>query len=282
MKIYLEDEVPQGTPAWHQLRLGRPTASQAHRIITAVKGDLSKQRVAYGYQLVAERILQEPFATRVSNLPWVIEGKEREATARDAYAEIMGVELQRVGFIATDDGRWGCSPDSLIVADGRRGGLEIKAPTEVVQVGYLIEGGPGESYRQQTQMQCQVAQLEYNDFFSFHPRMPPVRVRLTADEEYIKKLEAALREFADELDDWEKRVRAMGYFSPAAAVKTEAARTANAIMADPASLEALGTILIRDGEEGLEAALEGLPLEERQRVREAIEGEQMVARMGAG
>ena len=36
-------DVEQNTPEWEAVRLGKPTASEFHRIITAVKGDLSEQ-----------------------------------------------------------------------------------------------------------------------------------------------------------------------------------------------------------------------------------------------
>ena len=45
MKFY---DVEQGSARWYQLRLGRPTTSNFHRIVTA-KGEPSKQALAYMY-----------------------------------------------------------------------------------------------------------------------------------------------------------------------------------------------------------------------------------------
>ncbi|MEJ0017483.1 MAG: lambda exonuclease family protein [Acetobacteraceae bacterium] len=281
MKIYLDHEVPQGSVQWHAIRLGIPTASRAKDVITAVKGDLSEARHKYGYQLIAERILREPFATDVGHLQWVIHGKERESEAANAYADIMGVELTKVGFVSIDSGRWGCSPDRLVLTEGVRGAAEIKAPSEVVQIGYLLEGGPGKDYRQQVQMQISVCDLNWADFFSHNERCPPLRARFHPDDAYIKKLEAALRTFADELDDGEERIRRLGLFSPAAKLANDADRMADAMIADIDRLRSLQETLDKGGDAEFVAALGTMPREQQQRVREAIEANQALLRMGA-
>lgn len=278
-KIYLEQEYPQGSAAWHALRLGIPTASRCSDLVTPVKGDLSKSRFKYAYQLVAERVLREPLATDIGHLPWIIEGKEKEAEAAQMYAEITGAELVKVGFVAADHGRWGCSPDRLITNTGR-GAVEIKAPTEVVQIGYLL-GGPGDDYRPQCQMQILVCDLEWVDFFAHNPRMPPVQMRYQPDGGYIKKIEDALSTFADELDDMEKRVRAMGYFAPAAKLEDDAERLANMLIADIDRMRGLQDILDREGDDAFRAALGTMPREQQQRVREAIEANKNLLRAEA-
>lgn len=280
MKIYLETDAPQGSATWHRVRMGIPTASRAKDIITAVKGDLSEARHKYGYQLIAERILQEPFTSDIGHLPWIIHGKEREDEAANAYAEIMGVELTKVGFVTIDSGRWGCSPDRLVLSDAR-GACEIKAPSEVVQIGYLLEGGPGKDYRQQCQMQIAVCNLNWTDFFSHNERCPPVRVRFQPDDAYIKKLETALRIFADELDESEAKVRAMGLFAQAAVLRSDGDRMADMLIADIDRLRGLQQILDKEGEAEFQAALGELPFEQKQRVREAIEGIKQLMRVEA-
>jgi hypothetical protein len=276
VKIYLEEEVPQGSAEWHRVRMGIPTASRAKDVITAVKGDLSEARHKYGYQLIAERVLQEPFTVDIGHLPWVIHGKERETEAANAYAEIMGYETVKVGFVTTDSGRWGCSPDRLIPSI--KGAVEIKAPSEVVQIGYLLEGGPGKDYKQQCQMQIAVCDLNSAHFFSHNERTPPVLVQFPPDDAYIKKLEAALRTFADELDFGEAKIRAMGLFSPAPKVASDADRMADMLISDIDRLRGLQQILDKEGEAEFQAALGELPYEQKQRVRLAIEGTKGILR----
>jgi hypothetical protein len=50
----------QNSDEWIAARLGIPTASEFHRIITAVKGDLSKSARKYAAGLVAETLLAKP------------------------------------------------------------------------------------------------------------------------------------------------------------------------------------------------------------------------------
>jgi len=267
MKIWADIE--QGSAAWHAVRLGVPTASRMSEVITPAKGELAAGRKKYAYQLIAERVLQEPMATDIGSLQWIIEGKEREAEAAAMYAEIAGVELLTVGFISDDDHRWGCSPDRLIVADGKRAAAEIKAPKENTQIGYLLDG-PGSDYRVQLQTQIWIGDLTWDDFFSYNPRLPPFMQRTNPDEAFIKKIETHVRTFADELDDMERRVRAMGYFSPAPKIASDDDRRADALIADPAKMAELKHAIDYDRVDVLDLALGTLPREQQERVKHAI------------
>src|SRR6478609_9609842 len=57
MKIH---DVAQRSPEWHALRLGKPTASEFHKIITPKTGKLSAQARKFACRLIAERLLNEP------------------------------------------------------------------------------------------------------------------------------------------------------------------------------------------------------------------------------
>src|SRR5512142_2020977 len=57
MKIH---DVAQRSPEWHALRLGKPTASEFHKIITPKTGKLSSQARKFACRLIAERLLSEP------------------------------------------------------------------------------------------------------------------------------------------------------------------------------------------------------------------------------
>ena len=204
MKLH---HVEQGTPAWLALRLGVPTASEFHKIITAAKGDLSKSARKYAHQLVAEILLGEPLDTSIGNLEWIARGKLLEPQAVSQYEFAEDVETLPVGFVTTDDGRIGCSPDRLIV--GVRGGVEIKCTAPATHIGFLIDG-PGDDYRQQVQGQLAVAELEYVDLYGYHPALPPALIRTVRDEPYIAKLNAALAEFLDMRDAMLATARASG------------------------------------------------------------------------
>ena len=216
----IKHDVEQGSAEWFTLRVGLPTASQFHRIITPARGELSAQARKYAYFLVAETLLNislEPTMTQ----EWIERGKELEPEAAKFYLMKNPCEIERVGFVTTDDGRIGASPDRLIV--GGKGALEIKCPAPHTHIGYFIDGpggfvsedgkGGASQYKPQVQGELYVAELEYADFLSYHPDLPPVLVRTERDEPYIAKLERALAQFCEIRDEMLTRLLDTGFFA---------------------------------------------------------------------
>ena len=211
-------DVEQGTPAWLKLRLGIPTASEFHRIVTPAKGDLAKAATKYRDWLIAERLMGEPLDS-LDHLQWIERGKQLEPLAVAQYEFAEDVETRPVGFITTNDGRIGASPDRLII--GRPGGVEIKCPAPQTHVGYWLDG-VGTDYRPQVQGQLWVAELDFVDLYVFHPSMPPVLIRTERDENYIAKLADAVLRFCDDLDAAMERIRAGGFVATRSRVQTAA------------------------------------------------------------
>ena len=118
----IEYNVEQGSPEWFGLRLGRPTASEFSRIITPAKADYSAQAADYIDELIGVKLnaLDGRFP------PWVekytsrdmANGEAFEGEARFWYSMETGNRVRQVGFVTTDDGRFGCSPDGLVDPDG--------------------------------------------------------------------------------------------------------------------------------------------------------------------
>ena len=201
-------DMPQGSEEWLAARLGIPTASEFHRVVTAARGDLSKSAGKYAAQLVAETLLGHPLE-KPPGLPWaMVRGKELEPLARAQYANDNGVEVREVGFLTTNDGRLGCSPDGLIV--GTRGGLEIKCVLAETLVS-IWNDGPGEDYRQQVQGCLAISELSHWDLYVWHPELPPVTIRTLRDEPYIAKMSAALTEFLAMRDAMLAKAKAAGW-----------------------------------------------------------------------
>jgi hypothetical protein len=201
-------DVEQGTAAWYALRLGIPTSSDFHKIITPGKGEFSTQSDKYAFRLIAEAVLHQPLDS-ISHLEQIARGKQLEPDAANQYAFVKEVEIRKVGFITSDDGRIGCSPDRLVV--GGMGALEIKCPAPDTHIGYRLIG-PGLDYKPQVQGQMFVAELEWVDFYSYHPLMPPVLIRTQRDAAYLAKMARALRQFDDMLRNYTDLVRREGYF----------------------------------------------------------------------
>jgi hypothetical protein len=199
----------QGSPEWLAARLGIPTASEFHKIITAVKGDLSKSARKYAHALVAETLLGRPLE-KPPGTPWAMErGKQLEPLAIQQYAFTNDVEIRRVGLVTTDNGKIGCSPDGLIA--GARGGLEVKCTIDENHMGILLDG-PGDDFKQQVQGNLATAELEWWDLYAYHPELPPVTIRTYRDEPYIAKMGAALTEFLAIRDEMLAKAMASGFF----------------------------------------------------------------------
>lgn len=210
----------QGTDAWITARLGIPTASEFARIVTNSTGELARSRSnkkemsdaakKYAYRLVAETLLGRP-VEKPPGEPWAMaRGKALEPLAVQQYAFSNDVEVRRVGFVTTDDGRLGCSPDGLIV--GARRGLEIKSTLDENHMGIFIDG-PGDDYTPQVMGCLAVCELETWDLYAYHPQLPPATFSIGRDEVYIAKLGAALAEFLDMRDAMLMKARASGFFA---------------------------------------------------------------------
>jgi YqaJ-like viral recombinase domain len=208
-------DVQQGSVEWYRARLGRPSASSFHQIVTP-KGKFSTTAIKYAYRLVAERLLNEPMQS-VQNVEWMERGKEMEPRAVQQFEWLREVETRPCGFITTDDGRIGCSPDRLVV--GQPVGVEIKCCAPWTHLGFLLDG-PGDDYKPQVQGQLWVAEIERVDLYHYHDRMPPCLTSTVRDEAYIKLLSDAVLQFADMLDEMEARARALGVFQARADVIT--------------------------------------------------------------
>jgi hypothetical protein len=216
VKLY---RVDQGSQSWYKLRLGIPTSSNFHKIVTP-KGEPSKQAVTYLYRLVCERLLNETMDDEIGFVKWVQHGKEQEPYAVKQFEFVNEVELEPGGFITTNDGRLGASPDRIF--KGHKESLEIKSPAPWTQLKYLLEG-PDDAYIAQTQGHLLVGdELEATHFYSYNPRTPPFHKVILRDNRYQALLASALNSFCDILDQQTERARALGAFAVVRNVETPA------------------------------------------------------------
>lgn len=204
----IEHAVTQGSPEWLALRLGKPTASEFDKIITPKKLEMSASARAYAYRLVAETLLGYPVQD-LGGLPWIQRGIELEPDAVRSYEFDTDIQTRPVGFITSDDGMIGASPDRLLV--GVNGAVELKCPSPATHIGYLIDGF-GTDYMLQVQGQMLVGGFDFIDRYSFHPQLPPVRERVLRDEKIIDALKAGLTQFIDMKEAMLAKVRSTGFF----------------------------------------------------------------------
>ena len=198
-KDHLES-IQQGTPEWHQMRLGKVTASRVADILARTKTGPSASRQNYLIELAIQRttgIIQESYTN--SSMEW---GVQNEGSARVSYEINTNNFVDQIAFIDHPSIKWfGCSPDGLV---SDRGLLEIKCPNSATHWEYFKSKKPPQKYFIQMQAQIAVTGRDWCDFVSFDPRMPDrsqlLIVRVDKDEAFIAEMEAEIKKFLDEVE----------------------------------------------------------------------------------
>jgi hypothetical protein len=175
-------EAEQGSEEWLAARVGRPSASQFHKLVTS-KGKASASADRYIDLMISERLTgrSEPiFVTDAMQ-----RGNFLEPEARAAYELVTGNEVEEVGFILDNSGEFGCSPDGLV---GDEGGIEIKCPAAHNHVTWAREKVCPTKHYAQVQGCMYITGRKWWDFMSYHPDIKPMIVRVERDEEFITNL----------------------------------------------------------------------------------------------
>ena len=189
----------QGGSDWFAARCGIPSSSNFDKIVT-MKGEPSKQRTKYMYQLAGETITgvkEETYQNAAMQ-----RGSELEEDARELYQMISGDLVDQVGFCIDD--KYGASPDGMIDPNGL---LEIKCPSLAVHVEYLLGKKLPSTYFQQVQGQLLVTGREYCMFMSYYPGITPLIIRVDRNEIFLTKLKENLYLFCTELEQTITKLR---------------------------------------------------------------------------
>lgn len=208
--------IQQGTFEWDQVRVGRFTASEMHRLMEPAKREMTETELkarpkkgkgstvklvndysslsdaarTYINEKVAE-VLTGQAKSQGYAFP-LVWGNEHEEEAAEYFQKKTGLELEKVGFFTYTDHAGG-SPDRFVGSDAI---LEIKCPYESVnQIKYLMLTDQFDVRREYFPywVQCQANMLftERNlcHFCTYDPRMKEDKHKLThieikADEEF--------------------------------------------------------------------------------------------------
>lgn len=189
----------QRTDEWHEVRLGRITASRIYDVIAKTsRGAHTAKRDDYAYQLAAERLTGLP--TRTFTNDAMLWGVEQEANAIDFYSEYYGVTVTDSPFIIHKKMAFaGCSPDGIVDNSYL---VEIKAPQTNTFLRIKHERKPPENYYAQCQMQMAVTDADRCDLFFYDPRIiEPSKqffvFNIQRDNDYIANLEHEIVLFND-------------------------------------------------------------------------------------
>jgi len=199
--------VIQYSDDWWTGTAGRGTVSELTRIIIPSTLKESKSIKPYAAEVAASRIIGRRDEGDFKSV-WMERGSIMEEEARDFYSMKKGVDIAEVGYITSDDGKLGASPDGLIMGTSIAGtpvplgGVEIKCPKPGTLVSMWIEG-KGKKVPLQYQLQVAgslyISQFEYWDFLAYCPGMKPYLVRTTYEDaaKQIEAIKVAVPKFDD-------------------------------------------------------------------------------------
>lgn len=200
--------IEQGSPEWFAERLGKVTASRVADVIARTKSGWGASRANYMAELVAERLTGNAASRFTSaEMQW---GSDMEPTARATYEFMTNALVDPAPFVPHPSiADTGASPDGYVAADGL---IEIKCPNTATHIDTLLTGSVPGKYVTQMQWQMACTGRAWCDFVSFDPRMPATMSlfiqRVDRDDETIKKLEAEVTDFLNELRLTVHRLRA--------------------------------------------------------------------------
>jgi hypothetical protein len=210
VKIYT---MPQGGDEWLAIRSQYPSASEFDQLVSPAKMKVREGKTIASYvaRKLAEKWLGAPLQSFKGGD--MDQGTIRETEAWPWYALTYDRELARPGFIVSDNGRCGCSPDGIV--ENERFGLEIKCPDADTHVGYLLAGNLPAEYIMQVQGSMLVTGFDCWTFLSYHPRFPQFVLDVHRDEATIEAIGDGLDTFWDMFNiGWTKLAAANGGVLP--------------------------------------------------------------------
>lgn len=186
--------------------MGRVTASEMGNLLSPTfelrKGEMPK---TYVYTKLAEIWRGKPIIFTGS---WATEqGEVREDEAIPFLALEKEWKILEGGFIESDDGLSGCSPDGLVGDDL---GIECKSPEPVNHVRYLIEGVLPKAYAVQVHASMFITGYPRWLFYSYQRGFPPFILEVQRDEQIIAKIGEAVTLFHEQLEAAKKKMEAWG------------------------------------------------------------------------
>jgi len=204
----IHHDYEQGSPEWLAIRKGCITGSRFKDAREKLaKGGPSKGQLAYAMDTARERLggtVPQKFQNSAMKT-----GQVQEPHARMAYEALTGNLVQEVGFITTDDGLFGLSPDGLIDSDGV---LEVKTMVSSDTLFTAVADGDISAYLDQCNGYLWLLGRQWVDLVLWAPDLEALGLsmtihRITRDETAIEALESDLMKFAALVNGYEQSLR---------------------------------------------------------------------------
>lgn len=159
-------DVEQNTDSWHELKIGKATASNFGLIMANENKAFGEPAKKYALQLALERVNNFRQENGYTN-EHMERGHIQEPIARMLYQEETFSDVMNGGFF--DCHEYGCSPDGLISVDGC---VEFKSVIAATHYATMKRGAPDPAYRWQLIGHLDCTNREWVDFVSYCQEFP--------------------------------------------------------------------------------------------------------------
>ena len=192
--------IEQNTPEWHQMRLGKVSASRMADLLAKTKTGFSASRAKYMAQLLCERMTGQP--TEFFTTAAMQRGVDVEPLARQAYEAHNLTSVEQIAWVEHPTIPFsGCSPDGFV---GEHGLIEIKCKEIHNHLDSILNDRIDPDHQAQMMWQMACTGRQWCDYVCFDDRAPEglqlFVKRLHRDEEKIKQMEDEVIKFLKDLE----------------------------------------------------------------------------------
>jgi hypothetical protein len=217
MIIYYD--VVQQSPEWYELRAGKMTASIASKLVTPTGRPSTQYKTEMG-RVIAERMLwQEPPAD--FDTFWMERGRDLEDEARKWFTVETGLTVEQVGFVESDDGITGFSPDGLVMEEIPQDipvdevlfdhiPVEIKVPKPSTHIMYLLANELPKEHKPQVHFAMAITGADHAWFMSYSQFCDPLIIRVERDD-YTEMMVKAIDKYIVEFQEAFKTITGVTY-----------------------------------------------------------------------
>ena len=221
--MIIHRNIEQNTEAWHKLRRGKLTASDFKSLITEKTQKIASNTKIkdLAYKKAVETIFnykewEEASEEVIFNSFDIERGNRLEPIARQEYEARTLKPVEEVGFIESECGLLGYSPDGLVGEDGL---IEIKAPRKSKHLETIFKNEVPLEHIAQIQGGLYLSGRKWLDFISYNENCNNLKIseglisvadlenkikidntciiRVYRDEKYIAKLQEAIIKYTD-------------------------------------------------------------------------------------
>jgi len=196
----------QGSEEWLAARAGIITASELGNLLTPLmKHKTGETPKTYLYRKLAEKWQGFPLQSFGGGA--MEQGSLLESEAIPWYEVEYGVDVERVGLVLTDDGKFGASPDGLLSDRG----IEVKCPQPHTHIKWWLDGVVPEEHLLQCHGGMFATGYKRWDFISYCRGFPPLVRTVEADPVAQDVILGAVERFYENMDEgWKMIVAANG------------------------------------------------------------------------